>query len=523
MAKEIKIPVITSLSIEDMSAGVAGVTGSSITNGVIMKYPDGGYYVTQRPSFTTFNATAAPASRGRGIYYWEAASKLFIVNDNKLYANDYNVEITPAGTETAMSSGYRKVFFTELAGQLFIIDPSNNKGKYLLDNTATTFYDMKATPTTAGDSFAYFPPNNGKTLASGVAVLDKTMYVLTTDGEIWGSDLNDGGSWTDSANFLTAEMEEDSAVHIDKHHDNIVVFGRRTIEFFYDAANPTGSPLAPRGDISYNIGCADPDSVWRVGDDIYFLGIDTSGELGAYVLSAFKIEKISDSTVTSFITTSKSVDGISTTASGLSTGNNTYYILTSYNLISGSISPSQTGVYNAATKTWSLWEHSDSNITAFPLVTWTITDDSRIGEGVLSSGELISVADNFNPSDSKSTEGYIDSSYISDYYIASSSISNNIKLVIRINNWSGESGKAKYMSQLRWAGDSTSEPQTITVRWSDGNNRNYTSGRTLDISNLNNKLTRLGRFKNRSFEFEYSGNEQIRMEGFYATLEEGNR
>jgi len=599
MGSPIRLPVITSENILQFSGGITSLSSDFIQNGVILPYSNNKYYITQRPSFETFNQTAAPDSMGRGVFFWAADSTLYIVNDTKVYLNDYSSELTPDVTYgTALTTGSERVYFAELNGVLFIIDPQGNEGKYVPSTASTTFFDMAVNPDSpwsannisftapstisaagiedfsnlqAGDritvastsglndgtytvasavtlsitivedtlttetagaagtvtitdvTFSAFPPNNGLTLAHGVAVLDKTMYVLATNGQIWGSELNDGTDWSDGLNFITAEKEEDTKNYIDIHHDHIVVFGERTIEFFYDAGNEVGSPLSARNDISFNIGCADPNSVWRNGDEIYFLGIDTNGEVAAYLLKNFSISKVSSTTITSFVTTSRASGGFGTAGSGVSAGNVNYYVLTTYHLVSGIIVPDQTIVYNSLTSTWTRWIHSDPTIDQFPLIAWAVTDTSRIGQGILSSGEIISLFDNFVPQDGEAGARYITTGYVSaGYYLGAAATVEPIALKIRINGWDGDTRNWKFCSEMRYIGDTTSNTQDLTVRWSDGSEREFNAGRVLDISDNKNKLTALGRFKSRSWELAYQGNEQIRIEGIELVVDVGS-
>lgn len=599
MAETIRLSIITSENIEQFSGGTASSESDFIQNGVILPYSDEKYYVTQRPSFETFNQTAAPTAKGRGVFYWDDDSTLYIVNDTKMYLDDYDTEMSPDTTYgTAFTTGTQRVYFAELNSALFVINPQGNEGKYVPSTASTTFLDMDANPdspwsgtdisftapdqinsaavedfsnlqagdkitivTTSGTNdgtytvassttlnittveqtitteaagaagtvtitditFSTFPPNNGKTLAHGVAVLDKTMYVLTTDGQIWGSELNDGTTWFDGLNFVTAEKGEDSKNYIDIHHDHIVVFGERTIEFFYNAGNEVGSPLTARNDISFNTGCADPNSVWRNGDQIYFLGIDTNGEIATYLLNRFELKKISSTTVTSFLTNSRSVGGFSTIGSGVSAGNVDYYIVTLNHLEGGNITPDQTFVHNALTKTWTRWIHSDPTISQFPLIAWTITDTSRIGQGILASGEIISLFDNFVPQDGEAGARYITTGYMADgYYIGAAATVSPIDMRIRINNWDGGNRDWKFCRQVRYVGDTTANSQDLTIAWSNGNTRDFNAGRILDISDDKNKLTAVGRFKSRAWELRYAGNEQIRVEGLDIDIDLGS-
>ena len=578
-ARDVRLPVVTDLHVNTFASGITNEEGGYIYNGIIMKYPNGKYYVTQRPTVNVVidpDTESVTANKGRGVYYWDQVGAgnymitdyvntgyvessdtpdIYMVNDDTVYKTDYGT----ACTGSSLTSGNTKVYIKELEDKIVFLDAVNNEMFYIDDGTASvlkpmnfayaaenmTFTAATDTITTtstlsplmnAGDKFTVsgttnydsttftvsshsgtsivvtndigtdegpvsttltpypaLPQNNSLELADGLVVLDKTMYVLAKDGTIWGSAISDAQDWTDGLNVITAEREEDQGVFIAKHHDNIVVFGKTTIEFFYDAGNPVGSPLATRDDISYNIGCADPYSVWVNGDTIYFLGRDPTGQVQVYLLSSFELSIISTSTLSSYFSSANSYLGSGFTAGGIN-----YYILTTYITAAGEISPYETHVYNSLSKTWTEWEYGDSSLTTeFPIISMTNTSDTGFGQ--FTTGEVFTINDNFIPS-----EG-----------------GNNISMRIRIDHFDNDSRDWKYAHQLRYVGDSTNNSQTITVKWADDNNTTYSAGRTIDISNSKDKLTRLGRFKSRSHQIEYSGSEQIRIEGLDLDITEG--
>ena len=520
--------------------------GSYILNGIVGQYGNGEYYVQQRPSFQIWNQPSDASvtdTIGRGIYYHATADNLYFVNDTIMYYDDYSTAMTLATTATHsanttdatnFTTGTKRVYPARLGDDVFFIDPEGNEGKYIRSATSyTVMYNMgSGAGEHTSDDFTAFPPNNSRTLAHGAAVLDQTLYVLATDGTIWGSGLADGKDWSDALNVITAEKEEDAGVFIAKHYDNIVVFGRRTTEFFYNVANPTGSPLGIRQDISYNVGCADPMSVWQHGDDIYFLGIDHSGQIQPYRLRQWKLEPIGSPGLNSLLVTSKSQDDMLMLGSGMATGGEAYYILSVYQLDDDGLPDVVvTYVYNSNSQIWTEWQFSEATMDSFPLVAYTMTDNARIGEGMMLNGQLVFAVDNFTPADGVvplTGDIYVAADYVAtDYVIESSGVSSYeaIKMVIRLDNYDAGNRNWKFLHQLRVVCDETANSNNMTVRWNDGqsygNAPAYTGTRTIDLQSNTHKLTRLGKFKSRAFEMEYQGSEQIRVKALDLTLTGG--
>ena len=245
--------------------------------------------------------------RGRGAFYWAQVGALYFVNNDTVYKTNYSTDLTSlmsegtqrvdiaelgdvivfldsennemwhihssASTTVDTMASYTTTrtdisftapsqmntvagdFSALEAGDRFTVttDSGTNDGTYTVVTAVaatitvaeTTISTEAAAPagTVTIMSFGALPQNNSLTLAAGLVVLDQTMYVLDTQGTVWGSAIGNALDWTDALNYITAEKEEDAGVAISKHYDHVVVFGTRTIEFMYDAGNPTGSPL----------------------------------------------------------------------------------------------------------------------------------------------------------------------------------------------------------------------------------------------------------------------------------------
>lgn len=85
------------------------------------------------------------------------------------------------------------------------------------------------------------------------AELDGYVFVMTATGKIYNSDLNSVSSWGASS-FISANMATDGGVSVAKHKNNIVGFGISSCEFFYNAGNPSGSPLSRSEQLFSKIG-----------------------------------------------------------------------------------------------------------------------------------------------------------------------------------------------------------------------------------------------------------------------------
>ena len=477
----------------------AGITekDSGIYNGMV-DVRGGINYLTQRPSIDLFEDASVQGGgdRGRGIIYWDETSALYIINDGTLYKSSQSNSIS-----TSPTAGTTKCHFLVLGATLILIDPANNQAFNI------TNADVVSEVTDVN-----FPPKQtpAVSLAYGGAVLDQYLFVMGDNGVIYNSALNDGTTWG-ALDFKEAEREPDAGIYLGKHHDNLAALGATTIEFFYDAANPDGSPLNRRQDVAYNIGCSSGESVWEEGDRMFFVGVNYSGALGVYTLENFSPRKISTTTIDSFLTQAIAKDGYLSVGSGLSAQGHIFYILTLYHL-STDVVPDISMVYDDTVGLWYEWETTLNSHTKFPLVGWTKRrgEIQRYGEGILSSGDLITLNDNLLPQDTLLASGWVEDGWVETGWVASvGESSTGITMKSRMGQWDGGTDAFKYPKSYRQVSDESTTD--LTLRWANENNTTFTTGKTLKTSKYS-KTTRNGRFRRRNHEIEFSGAEIKRIE-----------
>jgi len=503
-----RLPVASDLHINAFSGGVITEQESGMTNAVIEER-SGTSYITQRPAIDIYEDTDTHVSdaRGRGILFWDELSAAYFVNNDTLYKSSHSNVIS-----ATLTAGTKKVKMLILSSTVIILDAQNNQG-FVLDNV-----DSLSEITAVG-----FPPYQTPAvgLAYGGAVLDKYLFVMDVKGVIYNSKLNDAILW-DVLAFREAERETDAGVYLGKHHDNLVAYGASTIEFFYNAANATGSVLNRRQDVQYNIGCTSGESVWEDLDRAFFVGVNDSGALGVYTLINFQVNKISKPTLDSYLTESIVKDGYVATGSGISAHGKLFYLITLYTTPSD-ISPLITLCYDATSGIWGEWSTTINDVTKFPLMDWTTRQSSteRFGEGIFSNGDLLSLNDNLVPQDTLLASTYVVTDYVVAGYVQDAGASTaGIAMKSRIGMMDMGSNKYKYPTELRHVGDITSGSNTLTVKWANENNSSFNAGRAIDTSEYR-KENQLGRFRRRNHQIEYSATEVLRLEALEIDLYTG--
>lgn len=125
----------------------------------------------------------------------------------------------------------------------------------------------------------------------GLAYLNNTCYVMTYDGRVYNSAIDDPSSW--SGTSLQASSDPDGGVALIRHLNYLVVFGQWSIEFFYDAGTATGSPLAVYQSGKLEMGCANGYSVASSEQTILWVGQSLTEGRSVYMLDGLSPVKVS--------------------------------------------------------------------------------------------------------------------------------------------------------------------------------------------------------------------------------------
>jgi len=528
MVEKVHIPIVSE---EYLRTNSYVAPSDEVINGVFYKKGNS-VWVRQRPAIkTTLAPDAVFTTQGRCLSYDPANGVIYYIGGNELWTLDsdwttplFDTQITPATNASGIDNSIVYFEHAVLNGNSFFVTDysgSYGQGKWV-EGAGATYYDMDTAAGNGGGTFTYFPPMNSKKLAGGIEELDKTLYVLTNEGEIWGSDLNDGTSWTDAANFITAERVQDTSVWLVKHNNHLVVFGTRSIEFFYNASNPVGSPLSRRTDIFYNIGVeydgTSTKAITRHKDIIYFVGqSDFSGGTGVYKLENMQLSKISSYSIDAELEDSNSA----TMMSVLEHRGKVWILVTPRNPTTN-VPVSVTYVYDTELGLWSRWSHPNATAETFPICK---AATHEFGDQILlwQNGNISLFRD-----DSPLVPGP-GVSYLSVVDLTQASIggaytdTDNVEITVRLPAWDNNNRDWKFHHQLRYVGQETDNSETLTINWYDEQDWNGTASgtTTIDISSNKNKATRLGRAKSRTYELYYEGDELFACNGLELEFSDG--
>ena len=256
-------------------------------------------------------------------------------------------------------------------------------GTYTITVVDSDTFTYTVTGTPATPATGTIRCNEVDSTVPGVVYMDGYIFVMTPNAEIINSDLEAPGTW-DPLNFITCEVEPSGGRGIAKYQNYVVGFTDRTVEFFYDAGNATGSPLARMAQSTAFVGCASGYSIAYVAGTVFWLGKNKNKGRGVYLLNGLSPELISTPAIDRILDNC----GLATVrAFGFRINGSHFYFL---NLISDNL----TLVYDVKNKIWSQWTYSTaaSPITLTGLTQATGTATATKTSHGYSTGDLVRIS-----------------------------------------------------------------------------------------------------------------------------------
>lgn len=491
----VSIPLITNLRYNYTSGQTTQeLAPRSYLKNCVVSQEDGHPVVEKRPGFYEY-INGSGAWEGYGVYYWSnnfASAPVYVIWDGNLalyWANEVKIGNIYA---TYHGENDTHIAFAEMVSsgsEELLINAHNAGHSYNL----YTLDDHYGTITQITNATHGFPSTgSGYFQTPGVVSMDGYCFCAFNNGAIFNSNLNDVYTWS-ATDFISAERFQDVTKYICKHNNQIAVFGTQSIEFFYNAGNPNGSPLARREDVFYDIGLAQwsylakspaADSNDSLIAFIGAKGYTTSGgedHNGVYIISNFQLKKISTPDIDKLV-------NAYTKVKLLDLRDRTLVVCTT----KSSTGSYYTYVYDLSTQLWYWWTFKGSS-TGFSIngaySNWFITWDNA-------EAWYDNSADDTNRfRDGNATDGW-----------------NNVSAEIVLDDWDGGAMGNKFIHDLSLIGrysDSTAA-DNVSVYWSDDGGETYTTGRNIDQRYMR-PLSRGGVTRRRKFKLAHTGNDNISL------------
>jgi hypothetical protein len=414
-----------------------------------------------------------PSGPARGAYYWEDEDKLFV-------AYDAHIAVIQGATGAFIST-LSSVFATtsgDVGFSEFLYDTGTTK-VVATDGTKIVTIDS-ANTVVAGTS-----PDQPASFDPFITFIDGYLFLTkSSTSDIYNSNLNDPLLYT-AGDFISAEMVPDELRRIGRLNNYIVAFGTASIEYFYDAANASGSPLNRVDTPVKNIGFL--GGLVAHKNKMYFVGQTDNTTPEVFVLEDWKIDSLDNPPLRRVNQPNNEYHGAIVT-----NGGHDFYVLTS-----GGVT---------------YWMDLETNV-------WT-----RLG---FQSTEKFDIREAFNIS--RTTEGnvsvLIPASGTDLYYFNPNVYQDdlvNFLVVVQTYKQTFDTFHRKFMSRLMAVADKASAG-TINVSWTDDDYQTFTTPRTMDLTITRPTLHRMGEFVERAFKVTMLDNKRLKLHHFEVDFNIGNR
>lgn len=426
--------------------------------------------IRKRPGITTTTYSLNKSSNTatvRGSFYDVDQNAFYWAVDSSVYSIQPDVGTTVRTVCTlATSSGY--------VGFCSFLKSDDTRYVVFTDGTNLWVDDYAATTCTQVTSVNLPSPHQPYPIYLNGYI----FLVEANSGNIWNSDVDDPLAWTASS-YITAEISSDYAVRLLKAKNYLVCLGNNSAEYFYDAGNTGGSPLSRNDSPIRSVGYI--TGLCTIGDTTYFVGQDEKRNVCVFSINSFKIERISNSVVDrtlesfSSIQNSKSNVNLTTDGYAVSVDGHTMYVL---------VTPQTTWVYDIDEKFWYEWKGSDNTGLKIEAV-W----------GMFRGGTYIAVKN-------QPTISLMTPSVYQDFGINFTCRYVTEPLSFGTNNW-----KVCHKVMLQASKHLIHGNSYVNLSWSDNDwAEGSTNSRPINLFSNSPFISRLGKFRTRSFKIEYTDN-----------------
>jgi hypothetical protein len=443
----------------------------------VYQSPDSEYskaFVKSRPGLSLAYSTTAGTARG--IYYWTVSGVGYAISvvGTKVYSN--STELQTLTTSTG------DVGFTEF------VDSTGTVKLVMVDGTKGYVFTSPTTASTEITSTDFPTPHVPHPI-----FLDGYLFVAKADTQdIYNSDLDDPAVWT-AGNYMSAEMFPDKIVALTKNNNYIYAVGTSSVEYLYDAAEATGSPLGRHDSAVQQFGTVAPGSVVPTDNEVIMIGETGNGGHTVWTIDGFKAKEVGVPSIRS-VFRAEGANLASARAHCVRVAGQKLYII---NLTSVTL------VYSFDTQMWSFWTSGTDGSTAF------------IGR---------------HATDGPNGTPYCQDKSTGAIYIISEDVftDNGTGFLCQVvtPKFDFDSLNRKTMSRFALVGDwptTSGTGNNVSVEWTDDDYTTWSTPRTLSFDLDFPFLTRLGIFRRRAFRISYSQPYRLRLEGIEVDLNKGSQ
>lgn len=421
----------------------------------------------RRPGQSQWGVLGNTTGAGMGTYWWNNA--VYSIKAGILYKNLTQVAIGLDTTNGVYS-------FNSIMGATPRLFFQNGVAGYAYDDTNGLVGPLHGIASS-------YPASTCK----GIAYLDGQSYVLQhffgtniTPAVIWGSAVNSITNPTDwdPLDFITAQITSDSGVYLARQAVYVVCLKEYSTEFFFDAANATGSPLGAAQNLRLSYGCASQDSVQSITDTLFWISNNKEASLQVVKVENARLTVVSTPPIERLL---RAADLTTVYSWHIKIDGHNFYVLTIKN-------NNLTLAYDIEQNRWDQW--TDGNGNYVPIVCAT---RNPAGVTILqheTTGQLL----------------YGSTSYLDDNGTI-------IPITGVTPRWDGGTSRYKFLSMMNMVCD-TVPGSLMTIQVSDDDYQTWSQPRVVDLGMDFPNLTDCGSFRRRAWKFQVNNNLPWRLSAF---------
>lgn len=432
------------------------------------------YYVAiKREGLFPFG-TSPPPTEIFGTYFWRGPSLNWIVT-----VGAFGVRVYDSVTGFLLFSPATVLFNDKQIGFTVYQYEDGTQLLIITDGTILATLDSLGVTTLIGD------PDRPLNHVPYPVYLNGYLFLGDEKGNISNSKVNDPYTW-EASNFITAEAYPDPILALARHGSYIVAFGQTSIQFFYDAANPTGTPLAVYSASTPQIGFR--GGLAQHGDTLYFIGLPNRGNLSVYALTGFKAESLGSSALARRLDTFLTFPDFIRAGHILAINGHTLY--TWCDRSTAGLQPlDSVFALDIDTKLWTKLE-------AFGLDTFPARS-SILVENFSSTQTLVTF--------------YGGTVFFRFLPITYRDNGIDFRVQFTTKNYDFGTRRTKFGARLLLSADQPATASNCQVSWSDDDYQTWSTPRNVNLANRYTQLYALGSFRKRAFRVSYTDNFPMRF------------
>lgn len=418
------------------------------------------YYLKKRPGLVNFSTPSGGSGLGRGVFYWN--NSYYNVVGDTLYIGS-----NPLFTLTTSTGqcGFTVFEFATGGTQLIFSD-----GIHLWAITTTNSFTLLS---------GYPSPH----IAAPIYLDGYIFLAQLNSTTIWNCQVQDPTTWPTDG-FIDCEMYPYNIQTLTKAQNYLAAITGGSIEWFYDNANPTGSPLQRNAPAVSQFGTPAPSSVNQTEKEVILIGTTDNGGRTVWVIDGFQPTEIGNEPVREALDAEGS-NIYTASAFTIQCAGHKWYVMNLYQ-------NQRTFVYDFEEQMWHEWS-SFLNQSCFRGI---YAADSGFGTPT--------IQDNVS-----GTLYQLNAFQYSDF-------GNAINCQVTTSKLDFETIMRKRFFRLSLICDGPNADVNVpmAVAWSDDDYNTFQGPVNLNVNSFYPTLTQLGIARRRAFQFTFTQPYPLRMEAF---------